>query len=115
VFPILLDVRGSYRKRTQLPGRYTKLATALSGAILIANLSFTGVGFVTKTPHPLLEVGDLIELRFRLDDPQASSLCKRAVVKHVHGRAIGAAFYHLNAYETELGFYLMTPTAELEL
>ena len=51
-----------------------------------------------------------IELRFRLDDPQESSLCKRAVVKHVHGRAIGAAFCHLNAYEKELGFYLMAPT-----
>jgi hypothetical protein len=101
VFPILLDLRAYYRKRARLPGRYTKLATALSGSVLMTNRSFTGVG-------------DVIELRFCLDDPQESSLCKRAVVKHVRSRAIGATFCHLNAYEAALGLYLIHPAVALD-
>jgi hypothetical protein len=114
VFPILLDLRAYYRKRTRLPGRYIKLASQLSGQIDIVNLSFTGIGFVTTMLH-LLHVGDLVALQFRLDDPQQSVLCKHAVVKHVRGHTIGAAFCHLNAYETELGFYLMAPEEAVEL
>jgi hypothetical protein len=110
-FRILLELRNYYRKRTQLTGTYIQLASQLSGQIMIVNLSFTGLSFTTTVPHPL-QVGDLIELHFRLDDPQQSVLCKKAVVKHVHGTTVGAAFDQLNAYEKAIGFYLMEPEEE---
>lgn len=113
-FRILLELRAYYRKRTQLAGTYTKLASQFSGQIMIVNLSFTGLSFVTTMPPPL-QVGDLIELHFRLDDPQQSVLCKRAVVKHVHGTTVGAAFDQLNAYEKAMGFYLMEPEEEQKM
>jgi hypothetical protein len=60
-------------------------------------------------------VGNEIALQFLLEDPPRSLLWKHAVDKHVRGQAIGAAFCHLNAYEAELGFYLMDPNVELVL
>lgn len=113
-FPILLEMRTHYRKRTRLSGTYTQLTTRLSGRIMIVNLSLTGLSFVTTAPSAL-QVGDLLELCFRLDDPQHSELCKRAEVKHVHGTTIGVAFCHLDAYEKAMGFYLMNAQGELEL
>jgi hypothetical protein len=107
-------MRTYYRKRTRLSGTYTQLTTRLSGQIMIVNLSLTGLSFITTSP-PVLQVGDLLELRFCLDDPQHSVLCKRAEVKHVHGTTIGVAFCQLNAYEKAMGFYLMNAQGELEL
>ena len=114
VFPILLELRASYRKQTRLPGTYLKRTSQLSGKIDIVNLSLTGIGFVTTMVHPL-HVGDEIMLEFRLDDPQHSVLRKYAVVKHVRGYAVGATFCHLSAYEKELGFYLLNPAVEVEI
>ena len=106
------EMRTYCRTRTQLPGTYTKLSTRLSGQIMVVNLSFSGIGFVATMPSSL-RVGDLLELRFRLDNPQQSVLCKRAEVKHVYGRTIGAIFCHLNAYEKDLGLYLKDAPGEL--
>jgi len=113
-FPILLEMRTYYRKQTQLAGRYTKLTSQFAGQITIVNLSFTGMRFVTATPPPF-QLGDLLELHFRLNDPQQSLLCKRAEVKHVHGTTVGVAFCHLNAYEKAMGFYLFNADGELEM
>ena len=112
-FRIQLERRTFYRKHTHLPGTYTKLATRLTGPLVIGNLSFSGLRFVTPTLSPL-QVGDLLEIRFRLDDPQQSVLCKRVEVKHVRSKTVGAAFCHLNAYEKEMGFYLMDPEGKGE-
>ena len=105
IFPIVFEGRKYYRKPTHLPGRYTHLITQEAGPLLIRNLSFTGVGFVTTLSHHL-QVGDTIELSFILDDPRHSAICRRARIQHVFTRAVGAAFCHLYAYEKELGFYL---------
>jgi hypothetical protein len=108
VFPIVFEGRKYYRKPTRLPGRYTHLVTQEVGLLLIRNLSFTGVGFVTQLTHHL-QVGDLVELDFLLDDPRHSAICRRACIQHIFQRAVGAAFCHLYAYEKELGFYLFAP------
>ena len=68
-----------------------------------------GLGFVTKLPHRL-QVDDVIDLQFLLDDPGQSYLCRRALVRQVHNRAIGAEFADLYAYEKELGLYLFAPS-----
>jgi hypothetical protein len=107
-------MRTYYRKQTQLTGRYIKLTSQFSGQITIVNLSFTGMRFVTTTPPPL-QIGDLLELHFRLNDPQQSLLCKRAEVKHVHGTTVGVAFCHLKVYEKAMGFYLLNADGELEM
>lgn len=106
------EMRTYYRKRTELPGTYTTLPPRFCGQIIVVNLSFSGISFVTTTLPPL-RVGDLLELRFRLDNPQQSVLCKRAEVKYVHGKTIGAVFCHLNAYEKDMRFYLKDVPAEL--
>ena len=62
---------------------------------------------------PPLRVGDQLELQFRLDNPQQSLLCKRAEIKHLHDKTIGAVFCHLNAYEKDLEVYLKDGPGEL--
>ena len=105
IFPIVFEGRKYYRKPTHLPGRYTQLVTQEAGPLLIRNLSFTGVGCVTTLSHHL-QVGDMVELSFILDDPRHSAISRRARIQHVFHRAVGAAFCNLYAYEKELGFYL---------
>jgi hypothetical protein len=112
LFLILLEPRTAYRQYTQLPGRYTHLATQLSGAILIVNLSVAGLGFVPTAPSPLV-VGDQIELQLGLEPPPQPALCKQAVVKHMRGPVVGAAFRDLQAYAKEIMAYLRIPHVTL--
>jgi hypothetical protein len=75
--------------------------------MVIQDLSFTGIGFRTRHSHNL-QVGDLIELRFILDDQRKSEVCKKATVRRTRDKFVGAEFYDGKAYEKELGFYLMS-------
>jgi hypothetical protein len=112
LFPILLDQRAYYREYVQLAGRYTQLATQHTGEIRIVNLSSGGVGFVTLTPSPL-QVEDLIELLFCLDDPSQSVVYQRAVVKHVRDILVGAALCPLTREGQALARYLRAPDITL--
>jgi hypothetical protein len=54
-----------------------------------------------------LQIGEQIDLRFVLDNDIRSEITKKAIVRHVQGRSIGAEFCDLKAYDKELGYYLM--------
>jgi len=54
-----------------------------------------------------LQVGDVIDLRFVLDNNVRSEVCKRALVRRVQDRFVGAEFCDLKAFDKELGYYLM--------
>jgi hypothetical protein len=105
-FGIRIEQRRYYRKKTQLLGHYAVPGTTASGSIVMEDLSFTGIGFRTRGPHTL-QLGDLVEIRFLLDDQRASELCKKAMIKRIRGPFIGAEFCDLTAYDKTLGFYLM--------
>jgi hypothetical protein len=71
----------------------------------VVNLSMTGVHFDTLLPHAL-QIGDVVELVFHLDDPLCTEIHQKAIVHWVDDKKIGAAFCDLRAYEGNLGFYL---------
>src|SRR5262245_21014192 len=97
-FGIIIDQRKYYRKNTKFNGNYTALETHESGSMVIQDLSFTGIGFRTRHSHNL-QVGDFIELRFILDDQRKSEVCKKATVKRIRDKFVGAEFYDDRAYE----------------
>ena len=106
LFKIIVELRAYYRKSTQLPGQYTTPGTDKSGSIIIEDLSFSGIGFRTRLKHNL-QIGDVIDLRFELDNSVRSEIVKRAVVKRLHDQFVGAEFCDRRAFDTELGYYLM--------
>jgi hypothetical protein len=106
LFKIILEVRSYYRKSTQLQGNYTTPGTDKAGSMIVENLSLNGIGFRTRLQHNL-QVGEIIDLHFELDNNVRSEILKQAVVRRVDGQFVGAKFCDLKAFDKELGYYLM--------
>jgi hypothetical protein len=54
-----------------------------------------------------LRLGEVIELRFVLDNQVQSEVQKQAIIRRIQGYFIGAQFCDLKAFNKELGYYLM--------
>ena len=104
-FPFLLDTRHFYRKAVHLSGRYTPLDTTTKRRMTVVNLSMSGVHFDMLLPHAL-QIDDVVELVFHLDDQRCTEIHQKAIVHWVDDKKIGAAFCDLRVYEGNLGFYL---------
>jgi hypothetical protein len=104
-FFVSIEIRKFYRKSTHLSGEYIRISNNATkglekGAIIVEDLSRTGLGFRTKTPHNI-RVADILRVRFTLDS---------AIVKRVTDYFVGAEFVDFDTFnETNrtLGFYLM--------
>jgi hypothetical protein len=105
-FKIIIELRAYYRKKTRLLGHYATPDRDKFGSIIIEDLSFTGLGFRTRLPHSL-QLGEVIDLRFVLDNKVQSEVQKKAIVRRIQGYFIGAQFCDLKAFDKELGYYLM--------
>ena len=105
-FPVIFEKRSSYRKGVILLGtcwNYSNEKHHMS----VTSLSNTGIGFET-TRKPQFKVGDVIRVRFMLDDSRRSWIDEEVAIKRVDGRKVGAEFSRLGEYEKKaIGFYLM--------
>jgi hypothetical protein len=106
VFKVIVELRHYYRKRTRLAGYYTTSRADKSGSMTVEDLSFSGLGFRTRHKHTL-QMGDVIDLRFVLDNNARSEIVKKAIVRRIRDQFVGAEFCDLKAYDKELGYYLM--------
>ena len=107
VFHCFLEFRRTYRKEVSLPGEYVSLKDKESGRMLVQDLSLEGIGFRTLDSHTL-EVDDVVEVIFELDDRSRSEIRRQVRVRSVRGRFIvGAMFANLQYRDKALGFYLM--------
>jgi hypothetical protein len=110
-----IEIRKFYRKSTQLRGEYIKISNDVTkglekGAMIVEDLSRTGLGFRTKMSHNI-RVADMLRVRFILDDAKHSEVSKSAIVKRVTNYFVGAEFIDFDTFnETNrtLGFYLMS-------
>lgn len=106
-FPILFDSRGHYRKDVRLPGEYRN-GPGEKVVVTVTTLSFTGAGLEAEPGKHLVKKGEIIQLRFALDDCHNSWIKANAIVRQVDGNRLGVKFVGLNGYEQKcLGFYLM--------
>ena len=106
VFRFTLDFRKYYRKNVQLTGEYFVQGKDEKREILIEDISKTGIKFATLKPHNFSK-GDLVELKFNLDNPMGMEVRTRVKILWTIDRNVGAQFNDPNLLERDLWPYLI--------
>jgi len=106
-FDFTLEYRKHYRKNVKLPGEYIVQKSGEIGEVIIRELSLTGIRFETMKPHQI-STDDILDMKFKLDNPLRSEICKLAKVIWVDNRNVGAQFNETKLFETDLSFYMKT-------
>lgn len=105
-FPVIFEKRSSYRRNVTLPGTYWNLSE-VKHHMVVTSLSRTGIGFKSFL-NPQFKVGDVIRVRFMLNDSRRSWIDEMVEIKRVEGHMIGSEFKNLGLHERKaIGFYLM--------
>lgn len=126
-FPVSLEFRKSYRKKTALPGIYETRPSKVddkqgkqtnltgvynmqapatgSGPMQVTNISCGGLQFATSCSHAI-KVGDQARITFTLDDRKQTAINKRVIVQSISGKVIGCQFARDEILEQGLRFYL---------
>ncbi len=107
VFGVKFEYRKMYRKETSLTGSYVNLTqTTDGGNITVKNVSMSGCGFTPLFIHNA-EKDDNIKVTFTLDNNDSTVIEKKAVVRLSTKDYIGCEFVEKDAYDKDLGFFLM--------
>jgi hypothetical protein len=104
-FKCTIDFRKYYRKKVNLSGEYLVLKNQRKGDMLVDDISMGGLGLINMTPHKL-EKGDILEVKFRLDDKKRTDIVRKVRVMIIKGHFVGTEFFEKNRFDKELGFYL---------
>ena len=113
-FNIVLEKRRYYRKSVRLEG-YFSLGGELGpigasgkiwGPMIVKDLSKAGLRFVSKKAH-LIHKGDLLMVRFNLDNTNQALIHKPARVISISDDGVGCRFEGADSYDITLGFYFM--------
>jgi len=108
-FLVRIDQRQHYRKEVSLPGTFQRVSSESieKGRVVVQDISQTGVGFLTYTKRKV-NVNDVLNLKFTLDDPHSSMIDVRGTVKIVKDHYVGVELDRPNEHTQKiLGFYLM--------
>jgi hypothetical protein len=105
-FRVEVEFRKYYRKPVKLPGKYSHLSSLKRGEMMVVDLSLTGLGFKSVSPHGL-KVGDHLEVFFKLDNSQRSEIRLKVVIRTVKDLYVGAERTDTAICIQDLGFYLM--------
>ena len=108
-FAVLLERRKQYRKETDISGsfiHYIDGNVASRGLMTVCDLSFTGMKLRVDYDYQF-SVGDLLEVRFLLDNPQRSLMHKQVIVKNTKMPYVGTEFHFSEKEDKMLGFYLL--------
>jgi hypothetical protein len=113
-FAVVLEKRRAIRKSVRLQGYFSVGGESgaigadgtLWGMMVVEDLSKAGLRFTTAKAN-LLRPGDLLTVRFNLDNTNQALINKPARVVAVTGRGVGCRFEGADNYDITLGFYLM--------
>jgi len=106
-FIVLFDARSHFRRFVELPGDIT-LPGDKKRAVKVVTISRKGVGFRLGVSKPEVDVGDVVTIRFRLDNHDLSWVETGIRVTRIEGNHIGAEFTNLEVHDKKvIGFYLM--------
>lgn len=105
VFQITIERRQHRRKPTELNGAYLHKRHQLRGGITIKNLSKSGAGIEIHTPRDIFE-GDILTLKFSLDDIQETFVAKESVIRKKSDQSIGVEFVEPTEPDDPLSRYL---------
>jgi PilZ domain len=104
-YRFIIEFRTKYRKNVRLPGEYIANEKEEKGEIIVRELSLTGIRFESLKPHQM-SPDDILEVKFRLDNPLRKEIRKLVKVIWIKDRFVGANFTETIFYEKDLGFYL---------
>ena len=107
-FAVLLERRKQYRKETNISGSFIHITDGKvsgRGLMTVCDLSLTGMQLKVDYEY-LFSVGDVLEVRFLLDNPQRTLMHKKVVVKNINMPYVGTEFPITEREDKELGFYL---------
>jgi hypothetical protein len=116
-FLVSFEWRKFYRKDVALAGEYLKdrgthqevgeilVEDIRWGGMVLENVCTGGLAFRTNNKNSLKE-GDIIQVKFNLDDVPNSLITRNVMVKRVDGRVVSAEFCD-NQSDRALAFYLM--------
>ncbi|MCF8026024.1 MAG: PilZ domain-containing protein [Desulfobacteraceae bacterium] len=107
---VQVEYRREYRKKTELKGSYKALPKdgkpGDAGRMKVVDLSRRGVRMqISNLPYGL-DVGDRLNIEFKLDDANQSTIRREVVVKNLHPPYVGAVFHNPPVEDNILGFYL---------
>jgi hypothetical protein len=102
-FSAILDRRKHLRKKTRLTGAYIHDKKQTRGLINIKDLSRSGIGFELGSDNKdyIISTGDILTVRFTLDDVFQTLISKEVLTKRVKGKFIGNEFLDI-LYEHDL-------------
>jgi hypothetical protein len=107
---MLVEFREYYRRSVSLAGRCTVHRTGEELEIKVRDLSMSGLSFSIESSkeedQTVLQIGDVVTVRFRLDSPPENLIQRTASVRNIRSGTIGAKFAR-SEYDKELGFYLL--------
>jgi PAS domain S-box-containing protein len=113
-FAAVLEKRRSVRKTVQLEGYFTiagefgpeDTRANIWGPIIVKNLSKSGLRFHSPRAD-LIAPGDLLVVRFNLNNSNKALIHKKAQVVSIQGNEVGCRFEGADEYDITLGFYFM--------
>lgn len=113
-FSAVLEKRRSFRKATNLDGFFTlkgDLGTdgaegSIWGPMVVKDLSKAGLRFSSQRAD-LVHRGDLLMVRFNLDNTNQSLIHKPARVVSITNNEVGCRFEGADSYDITLGFYFI--------
>lgn len=106
-FRVSFNFRKYYRKETSLRGLvFSSFETHDPIAeVRVIDVSLTGVGLESGGWIP--RVGDVVVIRFLLDDDDNSEVEKRISIQSIRGNKIGGTFVDTKGFDRTLGKYIL--------
>jgi hypothetical protein len=113
-FAAVLEKRRSVRKAVHLEGYFTIVGEhgpddakeSIWGPMVVKNLSKSGLRFSSPRRN-LIRPGDLLMIRFNLDNSNNALIHKKAEVVSVDKKEVGCRFEGADEYDITLGFYFI--------
>ncbi len=113
-FRVFHEMRQTFRKDVHLHGQFAKksndmnkLAVSGSWSVMdVTNISRNGLNFTSHLAITL-KVGELIKLKFNLDNNKKTLIEKTAEIKSIRENNIGCHFQGSDQHDVTLGFYFL--------
>jgi len=109
VFTVDLEFRKKIRRKTQLHGKYKNFSRKdWRGDIVVKNISLDGLEFSTIDMDKFA-VGDDVEVSFKLDNEERTTVRKEVFVRDIRKNTIGCEFKTSSEYtqDSSFGYYVM--------
>ena len=111
-YPVMIERRKQFRKAVSLPGTFSRIFNdrrAGNGTMVVKDVSRNGLQ-IRVNDSSYMNVGDILEVEFKLDDNKRSPIRKEVVIRKIVGYDLGTEFTSIdagNASDKAIGFYLM--------